>query len=109
MLLIYPHPVIVITSNYLFLLIYTQMNANKKISANTTENVTSKMARKHAIAKEPAMKESLVKPILMNVVSRLVQMKPIVQSGFDETLYFMVLVRHAFYTKNMFVSAQCFC
>ena len=42
------------------------MNA-KKIPANTTENVTSKMARKHAIAKEPAMKESLVKPILMNV------------------------------------------
>ena len=41
-------------------LICTQLNVNK-IPANMMENVTSKIAMKLAIAKEPAMKDSHVK------------------------------------------------
>ena len=41
-------------------------NANK-IPANMMENVISKMAQKLAIAKEPAMKDLLVKPKLIQL------------------------------------------
>ena len=48
--------------------------------------------------------EIRVKPILMNVVSRLVQIKPIVQSGFAETSFFMG--KSSFRVKKVVVRAE---